>query len=1033
EATVAIADDERSDPASQVLTVTASAPDAAEPGTDGEFTVSLPAGATSSEAITVNYTIGSSTAVAGEDYASITSTLIIPAGENRIVIPVDVLDDRIIEGDETVVLEITGGSSASFSFTAGAANSATVTIADNESSDPASLMLAVTASQPYAAEPATNGEFTISLPAGITSEEQITVNYTMNGTATADGDYTAITGVLVIPAGANGVSVPVSVQNDQIIEGAETVVMTLAGGSSTSFTLTASDTNGSATVNIADDDNTALNQTLSVVNTRDGAEPGINGALMISLPLGITAAEDIMVNYAVTGTATSGTDYTALTSSVIIPGGENGIAVPVVVIDDRIIEGTETVVLTLTGGTSSSFAFTASGTDGEAAVHIADDENTDANRILSIAGTTDGAEPGTDGAFTISLPSGITATADITVNYTVTGTATGGTDYTALTGTVTIPAEENGIAVPVTVSDDRIIEGAETVVLTLTGGSSTSLAFTASSTDGEATVNIADDESTVPANLELAVSKGADGSEPGTDGSFMISLPSGITVSEDITVSYTATGTAEAGTDFTALTGTIVIPAGENSITVPVAVSDDRIIEGSETVILTLTGGTSASFTFTGTGSATVEIADDESTVPANHALSIINNGNASEPRTDGNFTISLPAGITAAEDITVTYTVGGTATAGLDYTAPAGTAVIPAGQNSVMVPVSVLDDHLRESAETVVMTLTGASSPGITVSIGTANTATVVIADDDDNSDLSVTMAVDNASPMVGGTVVFTIGVTNAGPEGATGVAVLGGLPSGYTFVSAEASGGSYDAASGVWTVGGLASGGSRTLRITALVNGEGDYLNRAEVRGNEDDPDSGNNTAEITVIPVRPPQAVDDAVGGTSNRSLTISVLGNDEEHTYPVDASSIEIVSAPQHGTASIGTDGTITYVPATGYVGEDRFSYRVKDSEGHWSNVAEVAVTVAANPLRITNIFTPNGDGQNDRFEIIGLEAFDRAELVVFNRWGNEVYRHNDYDNSWGGGDIYEGTYYYVLTLHKGGTQQEEKGWVVLKRK
>ncbi|MFC7527042.1 Calx-beta domain-containing protein, partial [Parapedobacter sp. GCM10030251] len=167
-----------------------------------------------------------------------------------------------------------------------------------------------------------------------------------------------------------------------------------------------------------------------------------------------------------------------------------------------------------------------------------------ANLVLSITGTTDGAEPGTDGAFTIGLPSGITATEDITVTYTVSGTAAAGSDYTALTGTVTIPAGQNSVSVPVAVSDDQVIEGTETVILTLTGGSSTSFTFTASGTDGSATVNITDDESTVPANLVLSITGTTDGAEPGTDGAFTIGLPSGITATEDITVTYTVSGTA---------------------------------------------------------------------------------------------------------------------------------------------------------------------------------------------------------------------------------------------------------------------------------------------------------------------------------------------------------------------------------------------------------------------------------------------------------------------------------------------------------
>ena len=86
---------------------------------------------------------------------------------------------------------------------------------------------------------------------------------------------------------------------------------------------------------------------------------------------------------------------------------------------------------------------------------------------------------------------------------------------------------------------------------------STSFTFTATS---NATVEIADDDN-IPANVELTISKTGDAAEPATDGGFSISLPADITVVHPITVTYTISGTATAGTDYTTLTGTAIIPA----------------------------------------------------------------------------------------------------------------------------------------------------------------------------------------------------------------------------------------------------------------------------------------------------------------------------------------------------------------------------------------------------------------------------------------------------------------------------------------
>jgi uncharacterized repeat protein (TIGR01451 family)/gliding motility-associated-like protein len=67
------------------------------------------------------------------------------------------------------------------------------------------------------------------------------------------------------------------------------------------------------------------------------------------------------------------------------------------------------------------------------------------------------------------------------------------------------------------------------------------------------------------------------------------------------------------------------------------------------------------------------------------------------------------------------------------------------------------------------------------------------------------------------------------------------------------------------------------------------------------------------------------------------------------------------------------------------------------------------------LVMNNVFTPNNDGINDYFTITNLEMYPDNELVVLNRWGNEVYSKSSYDNLWDGSNLSEGTYFYVLKV------------------
>jgi gliding motility-associated-like protein/uncharacterized repeat protein (TIGR01451 family) len=85
------------------------------------------------------------------------------------------------------------------------------------------------------------------------------------------------------------------------------------------------------------------------------------------------------------------------------------------------------------------------------------------------------------------------------------------------------------------------------------------------------------------------------------------------------------------------------------------------------------------------------------------------------------------------------------------------------------------------------------------------------------------------------------------------------------------------------------------------------------------------------------------------------------------------------------------------------------------------------------ITVPNIFTPNGDGVNDRFEIKNLSLYKENELSIINRWGNSVYEKKDYMNTWDGFGLDEGTYFYVLKVKNAtGSWKVFKGYVTLLR-
>ena len=104
--------------------------------------------------------------------------------------------------------------------------------------------------------------------------------------------------------------------------------------------------------------------------------------------------------------------------------------------------------------------------------------------------------------------------------------------------------------------------------------------------------------------------------------------------------------------------------------------------------------------------------------------------------------------------------------------------------------------------------------------------------------------------TPNVGDTVTFTVTLSNHGPDAATNVSVADVLPAGLALISAAPSQGTYG--SGVWTVGTVTSSVAQTLILTARVVSPGQQTNTATIsHADQFDPDTGNNSANVTVTP--------------------------------------------------------------------------------------------------------------------------------------------------------------------------------------
>ena len=320
-------------------------------------------------------------------------------------------------------------------------------------------------------------------------------------------------------------------------------------------------------------------------------------------------------------------------------------------------------------------------------------------------------EAGPDpGVFTVSR-TGSTPSA-LTVNYSAAGNATPGSDYTALSGTVVIPAGAASAPIIVTPIDDAIVEASQTVIVTLTAGSDYTLG-----TPKTATVTITDNDKptvTITATDATATEEGA------TPGTFKVTRnPSTPTA---LTVLYTLTGTAANGSDYQTLSGSVTIGAGAAAATFKVTPINDAVLEANETVVATLSAD--ASYVIGSPNSANVTITDNDQKPTVTIVASDANAAEAGQAK--GAFKVTRTGSKTAP--LTVLYTLGGSASNGADYQALSGSVTIPAGAIATTFNVTPVNDTLDEANETVIASL----SPNAAYLIGSPSSATVTITDND-------------------------------------------------------------------------------------------------------------------------------------------------------------------------------------------------------------------------------------------------------------------------------------------------------------
>ena len=392
----------------------------------------------------------------------------------------------------------------------------------------------------------------------------------------------------------------------------------------------------------------------------------------------------------------------------------------------------------------------------------------------------------------------------------------------------------------------------------------------------------------------VSVSVGAATAAEGDDVEFEVTL-SGAAGSDTVLGWTTAAGTATFGDDFTAVTsGTLTIAAGDTTGTLAVPTAQDMLAEADEAFTVTITGTTLPSGVSLGTATATGTIEDDDAlTAAVTAGAPTVSEGSAAS------FEVAL-TGATSTADVVVTYTVTGTATSGTDYTAPSGSLTITAGESSGTITIQTTSDSVLDSGETLIVTLTEASTAAGTAEYSTT-AATTAIADPG-----MVTVSVAAGSAAEGEAVEFAVTLSGAvGSDVALGWSTADGTATAGEDYTAVASGtvtvtaGTTSATFAVTTLADLLAEGNEMFTVTLVASGvlpAGVSLGTATATGTiaDDDPIEASVAADAGTV--------------TEGMAAEFTVTLTSATSTAAV------VVSYTVGGTATSGTDYTAP-TPAT----------------------------------------------------------------------------------------------------------------------
>ncbi|MEP4533632.1 MAG: Calx-beta domain-containing protein [Cyclobacteriaceae bacterium] len=651
-------------------------------------------------------------------------------------VTVNLTNNDIVEGDESFDLELTDltiptGRAVAFYDNVPSvqtAISSTATISDDDSAD-------LTIADITVDEGDATATVVLTTDFEVDTDVSVDVTYEVTGSATDTEDYTSATATstATITAGSMTSDIVIPLLDGTIVEGTETLNITIGTLTFTDATHAIEITDNAATVTINDDDVT----TLSIVDA--SSDEGTDIVIEVTSDLAFDKA--VTVDLAsLAGSATATDDYGTVAGTVAIAQGATSGTVNVTTVDDALVDGEETfsgTISNLSVGTGDGYNASIADADGVFTINDLD------AALLSIASATSFTEGGTA---TVTLSSDVAIDEAVDVTFTYSGvSATTGDDFTENLGPITLPAlsTADGATLSVTlpntagVSSTEVVEGTETFTVSIDGitvANDASHDVSETGGDASATVTIDDNDTAV---ITLADANASEGD------AMTFTVSTDVEFDKNVTVSLsTANNTALSGAteDYSALAGsTVTITGGTLSGSITTTTVENVIVEGTEDFTATISG---LSVGPVGTDGYDASITDADGTYTINDDdAAVLTLSGMTVDESAGTATVTLTSDLAADADISVSLAVtDGTASAtDGDYSATDGPLTITAGNTSTTATITISDDAIAELDESVVNTISGltvSSDHDVTLD----NTTADVTITDNDAAEIAIT-----------------------------------------------------------------------------------------------------------------------------------------------------------------------------------------------------------------------------------------------------------------------------------------------------